>query len=321
VSAGGTTEVASNDDNCGGNGSLVSYKATATGYYTIHAGCFSSGSCSGTVAVKVKPALWTPWFDRDDPSGNGDGEYLSALIAEGKSICASPLTAQCRRISDQKDWKETGEVVSCSPNLGAVCENAKQADGACDDYEVRFACASEGAYSAWIDRDDPSGTGDGEALSILRESPFGVCDQPIGAECRRKSDGKDWTLLGEKVSCTASGGSICTNNQQPDGSCFDYEVRMVCPANGAWTSNWGSLDSETGNGDGEHLGQHIATFGVCAQPLGIQCRRVSDKVDWTATGDKMVCSPTQGSICLNADQSDGRCDNYEVRFYCAEGAQ
>ncbi|MEZ4364405.1 MAG: serine protease [Kofleriaceae bacterium] len=43
-------QVASNDDACGGRGSNLSYSATAAGTYQIRAGCYSSGSCSGTVA-------------------------------------------------------------------------------------------------------------------------------------------------------------------------------------------------------------------------------------------------------------------------------
>ncbi len=44
------TEVASNDDACSGQGSNVGYTATTAGSYQIRAGCYSSNSCSGTVA-------------------------------------------------------------------------------------------------------------------------------------------------------------------------------------------------------------------------------------------------------------------------------
>lgn len=48
------TQVAANDDACGGLGSYLTYAATATGTYQIRAGCYSSGSCSGTVAWIVQ---------------------------------------------------------------------------------------------------------------------------------------------------------------------------------------------------------------------------------------------------------------------------
>ncbi|MCP3166936.1 serine protease [Myxococcus qinghaiensis] len=44
------TEVASNDDGCGGRGSNLSFTATTAGNYEVRAGCYSSGTCSGTVA-------------------------------------------------------------------------------------------------------------------------------------------------------------------------------------------------------------------------------------------------------------------------------
>ena len=48
TSAGG--QVGANDDSCGVAGSSLSYTAATTGTYQIRAGCYSSTSCSGTVA-------------------------------------------------------------------------------------------------------------------------------------------------------------------------------------------------------------------------------------------------------------------------------
>jgi hypothetical protein len=48
----GATQVASNDDACGVL-SYASFTATTAGTYQIRAGCFSSGSCSGTVAYTI----------------------------------------------------------------------------------------------------------------------------------------------------------------------------------------------------------------------------------------------------------------------------
>ncbi|QSQ12457.1 serine protease [Myxococcus landrumensis] len=47
------TSVASNDDSCGVL-SFASFTATTAGTYTIRAGCYSNGSCSGTVAYTVQ---------------------------------------------------------------------------------------------------------------------------------------------------------------------------------------------------------------------------------------------------------------------------
>lgn len=95
--------------------------------------------CQGDRCV-MGPPMWTAWFDRDDPTGNGDGEHLSALIMEGAAVCAHPLDVRCRRKSDQVDHRMTGEVVTCTPSAGSICLNADQSDLMCDDYEVQFLC-------------------------------------------------------------------------------------------------------------------------------------------------------------------------------------
>jgi len=57
----GGSEVASNDDACGVL-SNISYTASSAGTYVLRMGCYSSGSCSGTVAYTINSlALKTPW--------------------------------------------------------------------------------------------------------------------------------------------------------------------------------------------------------------------------------------------------------------------
>jgi V8-like Glu-specific endopeptidase len=49
----GGTQVASNDDACGGTASNLSFTVATSGNYEIRAGCYSSGSCSGTVVWEI----------------------------------------------------------------------------------------------------------------------------------------------------------------------------------------------------------------------------------------------------------------------------
>lgn len=52
----GSTLVAYNDDGCeSGHGSRLSYTASSSGVLQIRAGCWSTGSCSGTVAYTIVP--------------------------------------------------------------------------------------------------------------------------------------------------------------------------------------------------------------------------------------------------------------------------
>ncbi len=47
------TEVASNDDACGGRGSSISFTATTSGNYEVRAGCYTTGTCGGTVVWEI----------------------------------------------------------------------------------------------------------------------------------------------------------------------------------------------------------------------------------------------------------------------------
>lgn len=91
----------------------------------------------GLVAeADLQLASWTQWYDRDNPSGNGDYENRSLQAG----VCASPSGVECRTVSGLALW-QTGEVVTCSANAGLICVNANQPDGDCDyDYKVRFLC-------------------------------------------------------------------------------------------------------------------------------------------------------------------------------------
>jgi hypothetical protein len=49
------TLVAGNDDACGSLSSHFTFTAATTGTFQLRAGCFSSGTCSGTVAFTLSP--------------------------------------------------------------------------------------------------------------------------------------------------------------------------------------------------------------------------------------------------------------------------
>ncbi|XP_070578632.1 uncharacterized protein [Ptychodera flava] len=83
---------------------------------------------------------WTNWYDRDNPSGNGDFELLRYLHNEYPlQICRRPSGMQVRD-------KQSGEIVSpddgnfqhFDTTIGFACS-----DRNCEDYEVRFCCSRE----------------------------------------------------------------------------------------------------------------------------------------------------------------------------------
>lgn len=98
-----------------------------------------NASTERVVQVSTGAGTWTAWLDRDDPSGTGDWETLADFPAG--SICGgtAPIDIQCRTLSGV-DWTAAGEVYSCTPGTGGICQNRLQPDGTCFDYEVRFLC-------------------------------------------------------------------------------------------------------------------------------------------------------------------------------------
>ena len=128
------------------------------------------------ICLPPQSLFWTPWFDRDNPGGNGDYEMLSLLIQEGKPICPKPVGMECQTLSGIPATS-TGEIVHQNlgaPSVGCYCVNAEQPDGVCNhDYRVRFLCCQDCPYgqssywTAWFDRDNPGGVGDYETLTDL----------------------------------------------------------------------------------------------------------------------------------------------------------
>ncbi len=86
-------------------------------------------------------SYWTQWFDRDNPSGTGDWELLANLLQEypEANLCEVPTGIECRQ-TNGAPLSAAGEKVTCDALVGLICKNADQADGACEDYKVRFLC-------------------------------------------------------------------------------------------------------------------------------------------------------------------------------------
>lgn len=107
-------------------------------------GVSSGGLTSNTAtigSVSSGPAgVWTEWYNRDGPDGTGDWETLTDLKKANPEICNDPLQVQCQTTTGL-DYTQTGEVVTCAPDKGAICINSQQPDGECDyNYQVRFNC-------------------------------------------------------------------------------------------------------------------------------------------------------------------------------------
>ncbi|XP_017267274.1 cartilage intermediate layer protein 2-like [Kryptolebias marmoratus] len=88
------------------------------------------------------PVCWTQWYDRDNPSGTGDWETLSALRRRyGDEICKEPLYIEAVTTDELTPAANTRQNFHIyNPTTGFVCRNKDQKVGNCMDYKVRFGC-------------------------------------------------------------------------------------------------------------------------------------------------------------------------------------
>ena len=301
----------------------------------------------GVVGYCAPNSEWSPWHNRDRPSGTGDWEVKSLYLPKGTCADKNPSGIQARLVSNKKPYYFGGNVLSISPSTGLVCKNKSQRKGVrCQDYEIRFCCRPEnynngivgscpkdGSWTSWHSRDQPTGTGDWEVRSLYK--PKGTCvddkTPPLAIQARLVSNKKPYQTGRDVVTVNPSVGLVCRKKDQKDNTCNDYEVRYCCkkkdynngivgscPRDGTWTS-WHSRDRPSGTGDWE-VRSLYKPKGTCVDdktpPLAIQARLVSNKQPYQTGGDVVTVSQSLGFICKNNNQQDGRCNDYEVRYCC-----
>ena len=86
--------------------------------------------------------VWTRYYDRDNPSGNGDYEILHDLRREHPNqICPNPTAVDARVIGTNNHIPISGLTVIADVVFGFACINREQPSGRrCLDFEARFCC-------------------------------------------------------------------------------------------------------------------------------------------------------------------------------------
>lgn len=89
---------------------------------------------------------WTGWLDRDNPSGDGDAEVLSAFLTERPTaVCTTPSAVEARIVGTTQvftpNMTHPNKLRAFSATSGLQCYNVDQGGKMCPDFEVRFLCA------------------------------------------------------------------------------------------------------------------------------------------------------------------------------------
>jgi len=123
----------------------------------------------------------------------------------------------------------------------------------------------------------------------------------------------------------AKDGLVCMNSDQDSGvRCRDFDVSYLCPSN-TWTGYYNRTVNTGQNDDNEARNTAInnmisASCGTGVAPVGIKARfyvptrggNVPQYVSGPA--DRLARFSQFGLTCNNADQPDGQCSNYVVRY-------
>ncbi|XP_006825527.1 cartilage intermediate layer protein 1-like [Saccoglossus kowalevskii] len=97
-------------------------------------------------------------------------------------------------------------------------------------------------------------------------------------------------------------------------------VTAEAECTGQWTQ-WFDYDNADGLGDYEKTTIFVQRLGnyMCSNPTIVEARTI-DGVAAEDTGEIFSdYSPEVGFVCLNADQPDNICLDYEARFCCPDG--
>ncbi|MFZ6029123.1 MAG: metallophosphoesterase [Chloroflexota bacterium] len=125
------------------------------------------------------------------------------------------------RNGTQVAWGDDGELLQYNaPEAGTYYINVTGYTGV----SYTLSLYPGQGWTAWLDRDNPSGDGDWETRADFP----GVCAAPLQIDGRTLT-GTYWYDTGEKLSVSPGTGLVCRNAEQNDKYCLDYKVRFFCP--------------------------------------------------------------------------------------------
>ncbi len=100
-----------------------------------------------------------------------------------------------------------------------------------------------------------------------------------------------------------------------DDTAVDYVVFGLCVGPDLSWTPWLDRDNPGGKGDYETIAGHLEDGNGCEAPADIQCRVVGGESSADA-GEVYHCDTERGGRCINDEQPDNICKDYEVRMLC-----
>nr|XP_054295091.1 mucin-5AC [Pongo pygmaeus] len=285
--------------------------------------------------------LWSPWMDVSRPgrgTDSGDFDTLENLRAHGYRVCESPRSVECRaEDAPGVPLQVLGQRVQCSPDVGLTCHNREQASGLCYNYQIRVLCCTPLACSTSSSpaqttppttskttetrasgSSAPSSTSGPVALSTARTTPAPGTATSVKKTFSTPSPLPVLATSTSSMSTTAPGTPVVSSKPTPTEPSTSSCLQELC----TWTE-WidGSYPAPGINGGDFDTFQNLRDEGYtfCESPRSVQCRAESfPNIPLADLGQDIICSRTEGLICLNKNQLPPICYNYEIRIQCCE---
>jgi hypothetical protein len=160
---GAGVQAASNDDACGGRSSYFKYTVPAGkgGTYEVRAGCYSSGSCGGTVVWKLTagtppPGPLTGSFTYTASSTNNATQNTTqrdVTAAAGQTLTLGTCTlAGASGTGDTylRLYTSTGSLVAANDNACGSLSHLRYSVPASGTYQIRAGCAGNRGCSGTV---------------------------------------------------------------------------------------------------------------------------------------------------------------------------
>jgi V8-like Glu-specific endopeptidase len=157
------TEVASNDDACGGAGSRITYTATVAGTYEVRAGCYQNTTCGGTVSWEVvtggtgTPSGGAVNFNvSDTANATRNTHNADVLLAAGQTLnfgSCGVSGASATGDTLVRLYNAAGQQVTFNDDAcGGLSSNAAYTvpTGAGGTYQIRMGCSGAEACSGTL---------------------------------------------------------------------------------------------------------------------------------------------------------------------------
>ncbi len=245
--------------------------------------------------------------------GGSAFDYWNDIIEENKSPHQETCAEGCHSIAEKSITPtiRPPQTSGLLPSILSVISDHY-------DYETMPPNYEDSPFR-WINDGALNSQGDRESFASAKENYPAIlegCDLPLRMEVQVVGSPvafEEPTTLPSKLEYfNLEDGLKCNNTDQPGGTCADYRTSYLCE--GEWLGPF-NMDTPGYDGDDE---SRWKIPGLCESPTAIRAVASFPGSDalFASFGpsDRLEELSPKGLTCKNADQSDGQCANYVVRY-------